>query len=74
MNHNSTKPTSAPSLVVMINSPEPTIDPTRIMPGPRCFNVPRKLVGGSLNESTDREYGFATSGSPKPPASVLSPG
>ena len=36
MNHSRTKPTSAPSFVVTISSPDPTIDAVMINPGPIC--------------------------------------
>ena len=34
-NHSRVKPATAPSLVVTISSPDPTIEPARIIPGPR---------------------------------------
>lgn len=41
-------PALAPSIVVAINSPEPTIEADKINPGPRNFNFCVKVVGGSL--------------------------
>jgi len=38
---------SAPVLVVAISSPEPTIDPARISPGPKFFGIPRTVRGGA---------------------------
>ena len=55
-NHKSAKPPCAPSLVVMINSPEPTIEPTRISPGPKCRSVIRMPCGGSRNVCASRAY------------------
>ncbi len=43
----SMKPASAPTAVVAISSPEPTIDPAMINPGPSCHTIPRTVVGGS---------------------------
>ena len=37
---------SAPVLVVAINSPEPTMEPARIIPGPMFSNIPLSVVGG----------------------------
>ena len=44
--HKATKPACAPSVVVMINSPEPTIDADRIIDGPRQDSLPIKDFGG----------------------------
>src|SRR5687768_9250768 len=40
-------PSLAPSPVVAISSPVPTIDPARISPGPICRRAVRKVFGGS---------------------------
>ena len=40
-------PTSAPSDVVAISSPEPTMDAARIIPGPMRFMESRKVTGGA---------------------------
>ena len=45
---NAAKPAFAPSVVVAINSPEPTIDADKINPGPRNFNDELMLPGGSF--------------------------
>jgi hypothetical protein len=41
------KPAWAPSVVVAISSPEPTIDALRISPGPRYFRLSSQPFGGS---------------------------
>ena len=46
-----TKPTWAPSVVVAISSPEPTIDALKIRPGPRYFRLSSQPFGGSLISS-----------------------
>jgi|TARA_Y200000002_G_C22349635_1_gene524471 hypothetical protein len=48
INHKKSKWASAPVLVVAISSPEPTIDPAKMSPGPKFFKIPRKLLGGVL--------------------------
>jgi hypothetical protein len=45
---NAMNPACAPNVVVAINSPEPTIEAERINPGPRNFNLPLNVTGGSL--------------------------
>jgi hypothetical protein len=42
------KPAFAPSTVVAINSPEPTIEADRINPGPKNPNIFFIVVGGFL--------------------------
>jgi hypothetical protein len=37
---------SAPVRVVAINSPEPTIEPARIIPGPILRKIPFMVLGG----------------------------
>jgi hypothetical protein len=58
MTHIATKPAFAPSAVVAINSPDPTIEADRIKPGPRYFDIPAKFVGGSSICDSLRSYGF----------------
>jgi hypothetical protein len=41
-------PAFAPSVVVAINSPEPTMDADKINPGPRNLSLSIKETGGSL--------------------------
>jgi hypothetical protein len=43
----SAKPAWAPSVVVAISSPEPTMEALRIRPGPRCFRLCFQPTGGS---------------------------
>jgi hypothetical protein len=45
--HSSMKPTVAPRVVAVSSSPEPTTAAEVIMPGPRNFSFPRRVVGGS---------------------------
>ena len=45
--HMATKPAFAPSVVVMMSSPDPTIEAERIIDGPRQESVPRNVGGGS---------------------------
>ncbi len=45
------KPALAPSVVVEINSPEPTTEADKINPGPRYFIRPKKVTGGFLINS-----------------------
>jgi len=40
------KPAFAPSAVVAMSSPEPTMAAERIKPGPRYLSLPTKVVGG----------------------------
>ena len=42
------KPTTAPSEEVRTNSPEPTILPATIIPGPRCRSRPANVTGASV--------------------------
>jgi hypothetical protein len=51
MIHNATNPAFAPSVVVAISSPDPTIDADRINPGPRNFIFLKKSEGGSRTVS-----------------------
>ena len=46
MTHNRANPAAAPVLVVAMSSPEPTIDPAIINPGPRRLRTPTKVWGG----------------------------
>jgi len=48
MSHRKSKWASAPVLVVAISSPDPTIDPAKMSPGPKFFSIPRVLWGGFL--------------------------
>ena len=48
MSHSSQNPASAPALVVAINSPDPTIEPAIIIPGPSRRSVAPSVRGGSL--------------------------
>ena len=43
------KPASAPTTVVAISSPLPTIELARMMPGPRADSVGQKPRGGAMN-------------------------
>ena len=47
-NHKRPKPTTAPSEDVRTNSPEPTILPATITPGPRCRSRPANDTGASV--------------------------
>ena len=44
----------------MMSSPDPTIEPVRISPGPRWRSVPQKSFGGSMNRSALRAYRSST--------------
>jgi hypothetical protein len=46
MSHNRLNPTFAPTTVVAISSPLPTIELARIIPGPRAPIVFQKVFGG----------------------------
>ena len=46
MSHRKSKWASAPVLVVAISSPDPTIDPAKINPGPKFLSIPRVFCGG----------------------------
>ncbi|MGV0791635.1 hypothetical protein [Mycolicibacterium sp. XJ1819] len=46
--HSNRKPTSAPSVVAVISSPEPTTAALVIMPGPRKRTLGPQPLGGSL--------------------------
>ena len=48
MSHRKSKWASAPVLVVAISSPDPTIDPAKMSPGPKFLSIPRVLWGGFL--------------------------
>ena len=47
MSHMRVKPASAPTAVVAISSPDPTMDPAMIRPGPSWRRMSRILVGGA---------------------------
>ena len=51
ISHSRTKPACAPTKVVAMSSPEPTMDPAMISPGPSCRRIPRIVVGGSAVSS-----------------------
>src|ERR1043166_683249 len=53
-------PPRAPSVVVAINSPEPTIDAQRMMPGPIRFIIAPNVRGGSATSSGLSRYGSST--------------
>ena len=53
--HIATKPAFAPSWVVAISSPDPTIEADNIKPGPRCFTVFPSVLGGSMIFDLSRE-------------------
>jgi len=55
--HRIAKPAWAPSVVVAISSPDPTIEALRISPGPRYRTLCRQPVGGSLMPSAVSVYG-----------------
>ena len=46
MSHKRLKPTFAPTTVVAISSPLPTIELARIIPGPRAATVFQNVFGG----------------------------
>ena len=48
MNHIRMKPALAPTMVVAMSSPDPTIDAERINPGPMKGRAPKNVFGGSL--------------------------
>ena len=48
INHRSANPASAPTLVVTINSPEPTMLADIISPGPNCLRIPFQSEGGEV--------------------------
>ena len=50
MIQNAVNPAFAPSVVVAINSPEPTMEADKIKPGPRNLSLPIKDDGGSFME------------------------
>ena len=37
---------SAPVLVVAMSSPDPTMDPAKINPGPKFLRIPNVVLGG----------------------------
>ena len=47
MSQRKSKWASAPVLVVAISSPDPTIDPAKMSPGPKFLSIPKGLSGGS---------------------------
>ncbi len=52
ISHSSVMPACAPVLVVAISSPEPTMLPAMISPGPSRPTMPQRFVGGeSVPES-----------------------
>src|SRR6185295_16998236 len=55
--HKAANPALAPSTVVAINSPEPTIEAERINPGPRNLNLSISRTGGSLMVAAEMMYG-----------------
>ena len=46
MSQRKSKWASAPVLVVAISSPDPTIDPAKMSPGPKFLTIPKGLSGG----------------------------
>ena len=46
MIHSAAKPTCAPSVVVAMSSPEPTMDAARTMPGPTRRSAASIVAGG----------------------------
>ena len=46
MSQRKSKWASAPVLVVAISSPDPTIDPAKMSPGPKFLSIPKGLSGG----------------------------
>jgi hypothetical protein len=63
MSHNKPNPTFAPTTVVAISSPLPTIELARMMPGPRAAIVFQKVFGGG-------EYSVLSSVTSMPSASL----
>src|SRR5687768_10313934 len=61
--HSAVYPACAPSVVVAINSPEPTMEAARTMPGPIRRSVARKLTGGSSMAAGSSAYGLDGGGS-----------
>jgi hypothetical protein len=53
MTQNVINPPFAPSTVVAINSPEPTMEADKIKPGPRKLSLPLRDMGGSLMPGCD---------------------
>ena len=51
ISHKRTKPASAPTAVVAMSSPDPTIEPAMISPGPNCLIIPRMVLGGLRHSS-----------------------
>ena len=47
ISQSSTKPASAPTIVVAISSPLPTMELARTIPGPRCASDCQSVCGGS---------------------------
>jgi hypothetical protein len=47
ISHSKTKPASAPTFVVAISSPEPTMEPAMISPGPSRRTTAKNPRGGS---------------------------
>ena len=62
INHNNQNPASAPTFVVAINSPDPTIDPAIIIPGPSLRSVADKVRGGDWAADKVSGFGFWVSG------------
>src|SRR5688500_9621250 len=60
ISQSSQKPACAPVLVVPINSPEPTMEPAMIKPGPRRLRMPRMEVGGVSTVVAFEELGAAS--------------
>ena len=57
--HNATYPACAPSVVVAISSPDPTIEAASTMPGPMRRTVARNRPGGSSTHAGSSAYGLA---------------
>ena len=46
MSHRKSKCATAPVLVVAMSSPDPTIEPAKMSPGPKFLIIPSGLFGG----------------------------
>ena len=53
ISHSSQKPASAPVFVVAISSPDPTIDPAMISPGPSRQAIPKTVVGAGSTSADE---------------------
>ena len=69
MSHSRLKPTLAPTTVVAISSPLPTIELARIIPGPKAATVFQNVLGGGeylLRLSLTCEFSMSVTPAPFP--------